>query len=188
MTDKLESSVQQEVNASTRGGADISECGTYRYRLWRHWDARKTVLPWVMLNPSTADATKDDATIRKCIGFAKRWGYGGIEIANIFALRSRHPSDLLHAVDPVGPRNDAVLELLPVRVGNDGHVICAWGQWGEHYQLRPRVAAVRELLRAADLVCLGLTGDGQPRHPLMLPYETDWRPYQAPQKAVANGF
>jgi hypothetical protein len=90
------------------GSADISPCGRYRYTLHRTWGAseRPRGAVFVMLNPSTADAEKSDATVRKCIGFAQRWGLDGISIVNLFAFRSRHPGDLALQADPVGPLND----------------------------------------------------------------------------------
>lgn len=68
--------------------ATISDCGKYRYRLSRIWEPGRPVATFVMLNPSTADATNDDATIRKCMGFARRWNLGGIHVGNLFAYRA----------------------------------------------------------------------------------------------------
>jgi hypothetical protein len=75
-------------------GAEFSDCGTYRYALWRTWNALQPGVLFVGLNPSTADATTDDPTIRRCIGFAKRWGYGGITMANVFAYRATDPREM----------------------------------------------------------------------------------------------
>lgn len=98
-----------------RAGAILSACGTYRYHLWRLWDKALPVMVFVMQNPSTADASHDDPTIRKCIGFAKRHGYGGISVRNIFALRATDERILLTHHDPFGPENDA--HLLAAREG-----------------------------------------------------------------------
>ncbi|TMF61888.1 MAG: DUF1643 domain-containing protein, partial [Chloroflexi bacterium] len=68
-------------------GATFSADRRYRYRLWRRWDGARPVVAFVMLNPSTADARRDDPTIRRCIGFAKSWGFGGVEVVNLFAYR-----------------------------------------------------------------------------------------------------
>ena len=75
----------------TQSGADFSECGRYRYKLWRTWDDVRPVVMFIMLNPSTADATADDPTIRRCIGFAHDWGYGGVRVGNLFAWRTPYP-------------------------------------------------------------------------------------------------
>src|SRR3546814_11714 len=105
-------------------GAIISECGKYRYRLWRIWDDTKPQCMFIMLNPSTADADLDDPTIRRCIGFAKSWGYGGLQVCNLFAYRSTEPRELLKVFHPGGLENiwhlreaAAVCEI----------VVCSWG-------------------------------------------------------------
>ena len=87
----------------TEAGALLSSCGTYRYRLWRYWHTEREPLIFIMLNPSTADAMQDDPTIRKCIGFAKRLGFGGIEVVNLFAYRATDPRDLRANGYQVGP-------------------------------------------------------------------------------------
>jgi hypothetical protein len=76
-------------------GAEISECGRYRWKLWRIWDDSKAKVLFIMHNPSTADAEQDDPTIRRCIGFAKTWGYGGIYVGNLFPFRATDPKELL---------------------------------------------------------------------------------------------
>lgn len=143
--------------------AQISQCGTYRYKLYRHGDlaAEKPAAVFVMLNPSTADADLDDPTIRRCRGFAKLWGCNGIIVVNLYALRATNPADLWNHVDPVGPENDAVLR--SVASGNVD-IICAWGANAR----RDRVIDVIEILarNGNRLWCLGTTKDGHPRHPL----------------------
>jgi hypothetical protein len=131
-----------------------------------------------MLNPSTADWTADDATIRKCMGFALRWECAGIWVVNLFALRARQPTSLACDKDPVGPENDQWV--------GDGiaysRVVAAWGATGGSKVARlvsPRAAWLRSVAAdvAADLACLGTCADGSPRHPLMLAYDTplvDW--------------
>lgn len=164
-------------------GAEISRCEQYRYLLWRTWDEHKRVLIFVMLNPSTADGRIDDPTIRKCIGFAKRNGYGGIEVVNLFAYRATYPADLAAAwrhntCKAVGLDND---QYLIDRIGKSGKDVClAWGGHGERYP--ERVAQVMKIVlryRTGDHTtrdcapqCLGRTSSGQPRHPLMLAYTT----------------
>lgn len=146
-------------------GADISPDGMYRYRLWRLW-GQGPLLGFIGLNPSTADAQIDDPTIRKCVGFARRAGFGGIEVCNLFAFRSRWPRALGEAADPVGPDNDSFLLAMAGRVA--ACVAC----WGNHGGLWGRDAVVEALLlsRRIQLKCLAVTAKGKPSHPLMLPY------------------
>jgi hypothetical protein len=114
-----------------------------------------------MLNPSTADATQDDPTIRRCRGFAESWGHAGVTVANLYAYRATKPNDLWYTTDPIGPENDDHLyRLMKMYVD----VVCAWGT-----NAKPeRVAAFVELSRKAGvrLWCLGTTKSGAPRHPL----------------------
>lgn len=155
--------------------AVISPCQTYRYRLDRVWDDRLPVLAFIMLNPSTADAKVDDPTIRRCLGFAKRDGYGGIVVVNLFALRATNPLELLAADDPVGPENDQAI--VDAVAGN--FTLAAWGA-SVPKKLRSRVGVVRDLLssNALDLNCLGVTGEGHPRHPLFVPASTAVEKFQ----------
>ncbi|KVP75269.1 hypothetical protein WJ96_05795 [Burkholderia ubonensis] len=149
-----------------RKSAEFSPCRRYRYALWRDWGAlpgtvdRGYVL-FVGLNPSTADETNDDPTIRRCIAFAKAWGYSGLCMVNLFAFRATNPADMLLAPDPVGPDNDACLRRF---ARNAGVVIAGWGVHGTHLA---RDAAVKRLL--PNLHYLRLTKDGHPGHPLYLP-------------------
>lgn len=156
-----------------RKSASISNCGTFRYFLMRRWDLRLKNLVFVMLNPSTADAEEDDATIRKCVGFAQRFGYGGIIVLNLFAYRVTDPKDLKKAGFPVGPENDMWLKHA-AEVGCD--IVCAWGV---NANRTARPAQVVKMLReaGAQLKCLDVTGDGWPSHPLMLSYDRQLRDY-----------
>lgn len=138
--------------------AVISDCGRFRYRLERGDLPRLT---FVMLNPSTADALQDDPTIRRCAGFAKREGYNGIHVVNLYALRATNPKELWKHADRVGPLNHTCLEWAGYEARR---IVVAWGANAE-----PAVAhASIQLLRksGARLVCLGKTKDGSPRHPL----------------------
>jgi hypothetical protein len=92
--------------------AVLSDCGTYRYRLGRRW-AEGPVDVWIMLNPSTADATVDDRTIRRCMEFSRRWGAGALVVGNLFALRATDPAELVRHPDPIGPDNDEHLTRSP---------------------------------------------------------------------------
>jgi hypothetical protein len=144
-------------------GAEFSECRTWRYALWRHWDWQGygNCVAFVGLNPSTADETKDDPTIRRCINFAKAWGYSGLYMLNIFAFRATDPKDMKAAADPVGPQND---EMLCYHQKKVALVVAAWGT---HGSFQDRAARVVEIMRP-PLMCLGKNSDGSPKHPLYL--------------------
>jgi hypothetical protein len=147
-------------SASLASGAIFD--GPYRYLLWRRWDDAATLL-FVMLNPSMADARRDDPTIRRCLGFARAWGFGGVEVVNLFAWRATAPRDLLRARDPIGPDNDRVIA---AAAGRAQAVIAAWGNHGEHRDRDRQVAELLASAAAAAPRCLGATGRGAPRHPL----------------------
>lgn len=153
--------------------ATISPCGRYRYDLWRVWDELLPYAAFIMLNPSTADAAADDPTIRRCVGFARAWGYGGIVVTNLFAWRATDPRELRMARDPIGPDNDKAI-LRWATYARSGVVVCAWGAeaaTGKRPLLRQQPAHVMLLLRRAGVTPhhLGLTQAGHPRHPLYLP-------------------
>lgn len=154
------------MSASTLFGprrtARLSACGRYRYLLTREWAPGPTAT-FVMLNPSTADAEHDDATIRRCLGFSRAWGCGGLAVVNLYALRSTDPAALWIADDPVGPANDR--HLVDAAACTDGPLVAAWGA-----NARPgRIAAVLALPGMDRLTALAVTKAGQPRHPLYLP-------------------
>lgn len=145
--------------------AEISEDGRYRYVLGRQWGGGPLVT-FVMLNPSTADAERDDPTIRRCMGFARSWGAGAMHAVNLYALRSPDPRALWFHEDPVGPDNDRHLAQHAHLARRDSAPLVA--AWGAH--ARPdRVAAVLAIAGMDRLSCLGVTKDGAPRHPLYLP-------------------
>jgi len=141
--------------------------GPYRYRLSRIWNETKPRLGWVMLNPSTADENTDDPTIRKCCGFATRNGYGGIEVFNLFALRSTYPAALIGAPNPVGPRTD---EYIASGLTDTPDVVLAWGGWPIWKIQSGRDSQIVDLLKRCRLFCLGTTKSGAPLHPLYVPY------------------
>ncbi len=146
--------------------ATFSPCNLYRYDLWRRWSDAPYCM-FVGLNPSTADATKDDPTIRRCIGYAKRWGYGALCMTNLFAWRATDPKDMKAAQEPVGSDNDATLQ----RCAKDaGIVIAAWGAHGSHLGRAKQVIAILPKLH-----CLKQTKDGSPGHPLYI--KADVVPY-----------
>jgi hypothetical protein len=141
--------------------AYVSSCGRYRYSLMRRWSPGPDLL-WVMLNPSTADGTEDDATIRRCINFSRSWGYGSMTIGNLYAIRSTDPAILynISAEEARGPENEAILQALAL---DAGAVVCAWGAMGG--------IVVPDVLRGCPggVWHLGLTKHGCPRHPLYAP-------------------
>lgn len=146
-------------------GALFDRSRRYRYRLWRIWDSTRPPATFVLLNPSTADEERDDPTMRRCCGFARRWGYGGIEVLNLFAWRSAAPAALRTVADPVGPRNDAVL-----RESIASAALVVFG-WGNHALFRDRAPDfLRRVRPRGRAFHLGLTLAGQPRHPLYVAY------------------
>lgn len=163
-------------------GAILSPDGVYRYRLWRIWDDDLAPCAFVMLNPSTADASQDDPTIRRCMGFAKRWGSGGIVVVNLFAVRATDPADLDRAPPDglVGPDNDVHLRAT-FRVVD--MVVCAWGAIEASVCANAiRATTVRHVLnlipREVEVCCLGRTKGGHPRHPLYLRADTPREPFE----------
>ena len=102
----------------------LDEGREFRYSLERTWNSDIDRVLFIMLNPRTADANVDDATIRRCISFAARWGKGGIVVGNLFTLRSTDPKGLFRHRDPVGPENDGHLER---PAGECETVVAGWG-------------------------------------------------------------
>jgi hypothetical protein len=123
---------------------------------------------FIGLNPSTADETLDDPTIRRCVGFAKQYGYGGIFMLNLFAFRSPYPRAVKTEAKPIGPDNDNLLRAYDAVAAT---VVACWGYqpWAVG-----RAMSVRRML--GDLWCFGRTRTGQPRHPLYLPAGAELEP------------
>lgn len=138
---------------------------------------------FIMLNPSTADATVDDPTIRKCLGFCRRWGCGSLQVVNLFGIRATSPRDMMSAADPVGPRNRRAVAraLRRHRCAADidpGPVVCAWGAHGGFLgQDREMIARLRQH-EWVEPMCLGVTRAGHPRHPLYVRLDTPLVPYR----------
>ena len=154
----------------SKNGAVLDD--VYQYRLWRNVSDRPGRVLWLMLNPGTADASEDDPTIRRCIGFTKDWGYGCLEVVNLFAYRATNPKELGVSCDVVGPRNDSY-------IFSSSHeadlVVAAWGGTSGLPKavsdlVSARAKEVRWSLFAGDveLMALAFTPDGNPRHPLCL--------------------
>ena len=141
--------------------AEISACGLYRYTLWRcaEEDCRGDYVLFVGLNPSVADASIDDPTVRRCIGFAEAWGFDSLCMCNLFAYRATDPAELNKAIDPIGPENDTWI----VQLANHASlVVAAWGNGGMFLQRDVKVLTSLH----TPIHCLGTTKSGKPRHPL----------------------
>jgi hypothetical protein len=138
--------------------ATISDCRKYRYSLSRTWDDKKNTVLFIALNPSTADKKNDDPTIRKCINYANKWGYGSLLVANLFAYRTTKPTKLRYVKNPVGNDNDQhIMDLSK----NAGLIVAAWGNEGSLF------SRDKEIIRLIpNLMCLKINKSGQPAHPL----------------------
>ena len=157
-------------------GAIFSECEKYRYVLWRRWDLldpEPVYMAFIGLNPSTADETENDPTVRRCINFAKREGYQGLYMLNLFAYRATDPRVMKMRDDPIGKDND---DVIAAHVEDAGKTVACWGVDGAFQNRDKRVASLRRLISGAKtrtigelFWALGTTKDGHPRHPLYLP-------------------
>ena len=165
-------------DTSPRSAAEISLCGRYRFVLWRSWSnvgVPQKAVNFVMLNPSTADSTIDDPTIRRCIGYAKAWGYGGLIVTNLYPLRSTDPRALKTSEQPEGPLVGGHLLDRPF-LENDMHikgsarhaklVVCGWGNHGRGKAASRTLAMIRDVGKTPH--CLGITSLNEPSHPLYL--------------------
>ncbi|MFZ1744765.1 MAG: DUF1643 domain-containing protein [Nitrospirales bacterium] len=165
--------------------ATISPCGKYRYWLERKWSAAPPLV-FIMLNPSTADASVDDPTIRRCCHFAKREGAGGLIVVNLFAYRATDPKELdgadIMAGNAVGKyagsenTQNIGMAMLAAMI-NGRPVVCAWGSSKHAPKMADRIKA-----RAKDfeigLVCFKINKDGQPKHPLYVSGEAPLITYE----------
>lgn len=147
--------------------------GAYRYSLVREWDPfNPTKVVFVMLNPSTADGNEDDQTTKVCIEFAKRWGYGSLEIVNLFAYRATNPQDLSKAKEyreVVGKDNDIYVKKA---LHSADKIVVAWGKHGRMYK-RYLDKSLKEIFSNFQLYCFKLIANNQPKHPLGVRYDTD---------------
>lgn len=149
--------------------ASISNCGQFRYHLYRQWDEDLPEVMFIMLNPSTADGDVDDPTIRRCIGFAKSWGYGAIHVCNLYAFRATNPKDLFRQESIIGT-GDINIKTIEYYSSNCDEVICAWGN-------HPIISKIKKLmpnynpLQGVDrskLMAIQISNYGTPKHPLYL--------------------
>lgn len=168
------------------GYAELSGDGLYRYELGGDigpnepllsLTRRLKIILWLMLNPSTADATEDDQTMLAVVDFSERWGYNRVVVGNLYAYRTKHPKLMFRAmkegVDVVGPMNNLYLTQMVIRTRHTGgRIMAAWGKNGK----ADRIREVQEI--AGELWCLRVNGDGSPVHPLYQPRDLEptlWR-------------
>lgn len=162
--------------------AVLSPCGDYRYRLERDLGRTDPVVLVIMVNPSTADAVEDDATIRKLRGFGRVYGWGRFMVGNLFAYRTKDVRKLKLVDDPVGLDNDMHLMFM---MREAEKIVVAWGPITKQPALlRARFRKIVHMARLAGkpLFSIGPTAmDGHPKHPLMLPYTLEMEPWAVPQ-------
>lgn len=169
--------------AAVRREATLSDDGLYRYSLVRRWGVTGKPAQFVMLNPSTADDSLDDPTIRRCVGFALALGCAGIIVVNLYAYRTTKPAELWSAADPVGPNTDTYLRIVARRAATEGApLIAAWGTLAKPARVAEALSVIGELGAADRLTALGVTRAGAPRHPLYLPASA--RPAPWPSREV----
>ncbi len=164
--------------------AEISECGKYRYDLIRVWGS-KLASPsnyyalFIGLNPSTADASEDDPTIRRMLGFSRDWNCSGMIVTNLFSYRATDPKELKKAGYPVGERTHFLTMLHAVNTYCK-HVVLCWGNTDTKGRaeevlkgLHDRQKILSRIGQKMDICCLGLTKGGRPKHPLYLSRDTE---------------
>lgn len=167
--------------------AVLSVGGTHRYRLDRTWGIGP-VIGFVMLNPSTADARVDDPTIRRCMGFGRSLGGGGVTIVNLSSYRSPHPADIPTRRPPRAYREanlQAIADACALVAATGGRLIAGWGARVDDRRLAYLHQSIDTFVRVAVdhaivVECLGTTRSGQPRHPLYVRATTAVRPWRAP--------
>ena len=142
-------------------GAIFDVSGRYRYSLWRAWSPYHPRIAFILLNPSTANEQINDPTIQRCMGFARAWNFGSMEVVNLFAYRATNYKDLFNVSDPVGAENNRFLMQAFERCPT---VVLGWGVRGTFLSRDHQVLSL--LAGRNDLYCLGITKAGQPRHPL----------------------
>ena len=153
-------------------GALMSDCGRYRYRLWRRWEGGEGIVSFIMLNPSTADGLEDDPTIKKCVGFARRWGFQGLEVANLYAWRATKPEEMRRADDPIGPDNNKALRK---NLRRADLAVCAWGAKADICRAAWFCGLAHSM--GVDLHALDTNADMSPRHPLFIAADSKPDPF-----------
>lgn len=161
-------------SAPSSSGAIFSEDRRWRYALWRYWDQDVAPLMVIGLNPSTADEVSDDPTVRRCLGYARDWGFGGLRMLNAFAWRATDPQRMFERFNQMAPsvlaaanaQNDEYILAAAVRTIQEGGPVLA--AWGNHARWHGRNLELRNLLDGLGIACFGLTGAFEPKHPLYL--------------------
>lgn len=148
-------------------GAIFDVSGRYRYSLWRAWSNDSPRIAFVLLNPSTADEQRNDPTIRRCMGFARAWKFGSMDVVNLFAYRATHYRELFKVNDPIGEENN---RFLMQAVERCSIIVLGWGTRGTMLGRDRQVISF--LAGRKDVYCLGFTKNGLPRHPLYVRGDT----------------
>jgi hypothetical protein len=156
-------------------GAVFDVNDKYRYSLWRAWSTYHPRIVFVLLNPSTANEHKNDPTILRCMGFARAWNFGSMEVVNLFAFKATDYRELLKVQDPTGEENNRFLMQAVERCST---VVLGWGNRGKFLNRDRQVLSL--LADRSDVHCLGITKDGQPRHPLYVKGDTSLVPFFSP--------
>ncbi len=162
-------------------GAEISADEKYRYKLWRIWEPSRPLLLWIMLNPSTADGSVNDPTIRRCIDFTAKLGYGGMFVGNLFAYRATKPAVLYSkkqsGFDVVGPENISAVKSMAAKCSK---VVIACGNgFAKSYMDHIGLLSIHP-----ETYCLGRTKDGSPRHPLYVKGGTELKLFSSFKNSI----
>ena len=162
----------------SKSGAVFSDCRKYRYALWRMWNEHMPIAMIIGLNPSTADQTRNDPTITRCISFARSWGYGGVCVTNLFGFRATSPTQLKAHHDPIGKENDAWVHEM---AKGAAITVAAWGNHGKFLN-----RSLEILPSLGQLYCIKMNKSGEPAHPLYL--KAELKPVPMIPRQQANQF
>jgi len=164
--------------------AVISDDEKYRYVLVRQWDTSRPLVVFLMLNPSTADGSQDDATTRSCRAIAQNSGFGGMLFVNLYAYRAKNPSTLYMVQDPIGPDNDKSLRWVCARAEK---IIVAWGNRGPSVVANQILHVMNVLSSYWDVMySLGTTNQGQPTHPRFIAPDVELIPFDVREYLVSE--
>lgn len=173
-----------------KGSAQFSEDGAHRLWLRRVWDESKPQACVLGVNPSSAGADENDTTIRKVIGFGQRLGWGGFWMLNKFSLIATDVRELRDHPAPLHENADEFLKFYGFRRADV--LVCAWGPLAK--LPKPLRGRWQDVVRLVDhprrpAMCWGTAKDGQPRHPMVLAYDTALVPWTPPASSapIATG-